>query len=230
MSEKDTLDKLKKAAIEGDIDLAKKGAEEVLEKNIDVSKALKEGFGLGMTEIGERFARFEAFLPELMRAGKAMSAGFDILRPKLLELKGNEAYKGKVVIGTVYGDVHDVGRNLVSTFLSVASYEVFDLGNAVPERDFVKKAEEVDADIIALSCLITPSMYYQRDVITLLEAMGIRDKYYVIIGGGPITAEWTEQIKADGYGKYSEDAVQLCTTLIESKKAPGVGEPIIIGV
>lgn len=224
------LAKLAQAALQGDIALARKTAEEVIAANIDITKAIREGFGQGMTEIGQKFASCEVYLPELMRAAEAMNAGLAVLRPKLMEKKGTEALKGKIIIGTVFGDIHDVGRNLVSTFLQIAGYEVFDLGHSVHDKDFVRKAEEVNADIIALSCLISPSMYYQRDVIRLLKAMGIRERYYVIVGGGPITPEWAEQIESDGYGKYAEDAVELCNRLMEFRKPQGKAKPIVVGL
>lgn len=229
MSEKEILAKLAKAAIEGDEDLARSAAEEVIASNIDITKAIRDGFGRGMAEVGEKFAKCEVYLPELMLAAEAMNAGLAILRPKLLDEK-RSTLKGKVVIGTVFGDIHDVGRNLVSTFLTVAGYEVLDLGNSVIPRDFVKKAEEVKANIIALSCLISPSMYYQSDVIKLLKDMKIREKYYVIVGGGPITPEWADQIGSDGYGKYAEDAIKLCDGLVAAGKTPGEGKPTIIGL
>ena len=159
-----------------------------------------------------------------------LEAGLAILRPKLLEKAGAKGLKGKVVIGTAYGDIHDIGKNLVSTFISVAGFEVFDLGKDIPPKDYIQKAKEVEADIISISCLVSPSMYYQRDVIELLDAMGIREKYYVIVGGGPITTEWTKQIGSDGYGKYAEDAVKLCEELMASGKKPGSGEPLLIGL
>ncbi len=230
MSEKEILAKLAKSTIEGDEALAKEAAEEALAADIDALKAIQEGLGRGMAEIGDKYANFEVFLPELMLAADAMHAGLAVLRPKLMETKGVEALKGKVVIGTVFGDIHDIGKDLVSTFLSVAGYEVFDLGKDIPVRDFIRKAEEVNANIIALSCLVSPSMYYQKDVIELLNAMGVREKYYVAVGGGPITPEWTEQIGADGYGKYAEDAVKLCNELVKTAKTPGTTEPIIVGL
>ena len=230
MSEKEILAKLAKATLEGDEVLAKQAAEEVLREDIDILKAINEGLAQGMREIGDKYEKFEVFLPELMLAADAMEAGLAVLRPKLMEKGGKEALKGKVVIGTVFGDIHDLGKNLVSTFLSVDTYEVSNLGKDVTPRDFVKKAEEVGADIIALSCLVSPSMFYQRDVIDLLKLMGIREKYYVVVGGGPITTEWTKQIGADGYAKYCEDAVKLCNELMAAGDTPGASEPIIVGL
>ncbi len=228
MSENEIISKLAKATLEGDEVLAKQAAEEVIAANIDILKAIKEGLGKGMAEIGNRYKCFEVFLPELMLAAEAMNAGLDVLRPKLMEKKV-EASKGKVVIGTVFGDIHDLGKNLVSAFLSVGGYEVFDIGKSVSPQDFVKKAEEVGANIIAMSCLISPSMYYQKDVIALLKAMGIREKYYVIVGGGPITPEWTGEIGADGYARFCEGAVKLCDELAGTGNTPGTVKPIVIG-
>ena len=164
-----------------------------------------------------------------MLAGEALNVALAILRPKIMDKKAAEISKGKVVLGTVFGDVQDIGKNLVSIYLSVAGYEVFDIGVAVITQDFVKKAEELRASIIGLSCLISPSMYYQRDVIELLKAMGIREKYHVIVGGATITPEWAEEIESDGYAEYCVDAAKLCDKLIKSGKTPGMGKPIVVG-
>ena len=231
MSDKaDIMAKLTKATLEGDDDLAKQAAQEVIEANLDISQAINDGLANGMKMLGEKYEKFECFLPDLMLGADAMEAGLAILRPKLLEKAGAKGLKGKVVVGTAYGDIHDIGKNLVSTFISVAGFEVFDLGKDIPPKDYVQKAKEVEADIISISCLVSPSMYYQRDVIELLDAMGIRDKYYVLVGGGPITTEWTKQIGSDGYGKYAEDAVKLGEELMASNKKPGSGEPLLIGL
>ena len=221
---------LARATLEGDDALAKQAAQDAITANLDISQAINDGLAKGMKVLGDKYEKFECFLPELMLGADAMEAGLAILRPKLLEKVGAKGLKGKVVIGTAFGDIHDIGKNLVSTFMSVAGFEVIDLGKDIPPRDYVKKAQEVDADIIAISCLVSPSMYYQRDIIDLLNAMGIREKYYVIVGGGPITIDWTKQIGSDGYGKYAEDGVKLCEELIASGKKPGSGEPLIIGL
>ena len=181
-----------------------------------------------MAVIGEKFGRFEVFLPEVMLAADAMKAGIGVLRPHISEEQMAKQIKGKVVIGTVYGDIHDIGKNLVATMLEVAGYEVYDLGNDVEPKKFLEKVKEVTADIVAMSCLLTPSMYYQKDVIELLKEMDIRDKIWAIIGGSPITPDWTKDVGADGWGRHSDDAVGVANMLMENGSE--LPKPVIKGV
>jgi methylmalonyl-CoA mutase cobalamin-binding domain/chain len=230
MLEDTILENLNKAVLEGDETLAEQTAAEVIAAKMDIRKAIDEGLNRAMKELGRKFENFEVFLPELILAADAMKVALAVFRPKLMEMGIKGFLKGKVIVGTVSGDVHDIGKELVATALSVAGYEVFNLGKDVPPREFIKKAEEVGGNVIALSCLISPSMYFQKDVIKQLNTMGVREKYYVIVGGGPITPQWVKQIGADGYGKYAEDAVKVCDQLIQTNKSPGTFEPIIFGV
>jgi methanogenic corrinoid protein MtbC1 len=138
-----------------------------------------------------------------------------------------QVVSGRIVLGTVWHDIHDIGKNFVASLLSVHGVEVVDIGVDVPNKRFVGKAEEVGADIIGLSSLLSTCSYYQRDVIQYLTDTGVREKYYVIVGGGPITGEWAKEIGADGYGRTARDAVQLCRQLIEQEETPPLENPII---
>jgi corrinoid protein of di/trimethylamine methyltransferase len=221
--------KISQTILEGDEVAAKTAAENALDQGIDPVEAIKEGAAKGMEVVGEKFKNFEIFLPQVILAADAMKAIMAVLVPKISEEKRGDVYLGKAVIGTAFGDIHDIGKNLVATTLAVAGFEVEDLGCDVPAKQFIQKADEVSAGIIGISTLLSSSLYYQEDVINYLTDSGKREKYFIIVGGGPVTAEWTTKIKADGYGKYAEDAVELCKKLVSDKKTPPLLEPVIIG-
>lgn len=219
------FEKLAKSIMEGNEDLARKAALEALEAKIEPLEAIKNGFAKGMEIVGKKFHNFEIFLPEVILAADAMKAGLEVLRPKMSAESMVKAYRGKVVIGTVFGDIHDIGKNLVAVMLEAGGFEVHDLGTDCPSTKFVEKAKEVKADIIAMSSLMVTSMYYQKEVIDYLKDMGERDKYWIMVGGGPVTPEWTKEIGADGYGKFADDAVEVARILIENGKE--VVRPVI---
>ncbi len=223
------LQNLRNAIVECDIDQAIKASQAVLSAGISPLEAIQQGASKGLDIIGERFSAGEAYLPELILAGDAMKAVFDVLAKALAkEGKSKNAILGKVVIGTVSGDLHDIGKNIVGALLAVNGFEVYDIGIDVEPKTFVKKATELGASIIASSTLLTTSMPYQQDVVQYLEDSGQRDKYYYIVGGGPVTAEWARQIKADGHGYTATDAVEVCKRLAQSGQTPGTFEPIIL--
>jgi methylmalonyl-CoA mutase cobalamin-binding domain/chain len=179
-----------------------------------------------MDEIGDLFSRFEIFLPELMIAGEKMKRCMALLQPQI-KGTGEARGGGKVVIGTVWGDVHDLGKNLVATMLAVSGFEVVDLGVNVPPLDLVKTARDQRAPFLALSSLMTASLPYQKEVIDLLNEMGLRERFYVIVGGGPVTPEYATQIGADGWAANAPQAVTLCKTLAASGQTPPVPTVII---
>lgn len=225
--EREILDKLANAVINGNEEAAKKVAEEAITAGIDAVEAINEGLAKGMNVVGERFEKFEIFLPEILLAAEAMKAGVSILKTKLSVKDSAKITHGKVLIGTVKGDIHDIGKNIVIAMLSAAGYEVHDLGCDVDSLIFIDKAKELSADIIGLSSLISPSLYYQKEVITLLEDMGIRDDYHIMVGGGVVTPHWTEEIRADGYGRLSEHAVEVANMLMvenSNRKLPVIKE------
>ena len=228
MSEKELLEKLANTIIEGDEQSAEAAAKEVVAAGIDPIDAIQKGAKKGLDEIGERFQRLEAFLPDLIRGGEAMRACMTVFLPHIKAEQASSIELGKVVIGTVTGDIHDIGKSLVGTMLTVSGFEVFDLGTDVPIKKFVEKAEEVGAKAIALSALMTTSSYYQEEVINYLKDRGLREKYYVVVGGAPVTPEWTVQIGADGYGKTAVHASQMLERLVKEGVAPPLPKPIII--
>jgi trimethylamine corrinoid protein len=212
------------AVYDGDEDLAAELAQKALAAGLDPTTVINEGGVTALTKLGEEFDRLEVFLPELMLAGEAMKALVKVLA---VAFKSTEsAYKGKVVIGTAKGDLHDIGMNLVAVQLSVHGYEVFNMGSDISVGQYIDKAQEVDASIIAISSLLTTSAYYQGQLIERLESEGLRDKYKVIVGGGPITPDWTRKIRADGYSRTANLAVRLCNELITQKGT--MPQPLII--
>jgi corrinoid protein of di/trimethylamine methyltransferase len=188
-------------------------ANTVLDSELDLIEVIEQAMSPAMEEIGRRFQSGDMFLPELMMSAEVYEAAMNILRPKMLETGKNMKPIGKVVIGSVKGDIHSIGKGLVATMLKTAGLEVLDLGVDVPTFTFVEQAEKMGADIIALSALLTTTMPSQREVIEALEGEGIRDKFKVIVGGAPVSKEWAETIGADGYGENAAQAVQLSKEL-----------------
>lgn len=194
----------------------KKLVEEALEAGMDPKVILNEGLLEGMSIIGGKFKRDEIFVPEVLVAARAMTAGLSVLEPKLVEV-GNEPV-GKAVVGTVKGDLHDIGKNLVAVMLKGAGFEVVDLGTDVDPEDYVDKAEETGADIIAMSALLTTTMPEMKTVIDVLEEKGLRDKYIVMVGGAPVTANYAEQIGADYFTEDAGSAAEVAKRVVLEKK------------
>jgi corrinoid protein of di/trimethylamine methyltransferase len=167
-----------------------------------------------LDDIGDQFARLELFLPDLVMAADVAKAVKDEIREHLLNSADGAESAGKIVIGTVQGDVHDIGKNIVATLLEVNGFEVIDLGNDVAPYTFIETARREKADIIAMSSLLTTSMPYMVDVLKNLEGLGIRDQFKVIVGGGPVSEEWAKEIGADGYSTDANEAVELCKKLM----------------
>ncbi len=188
---------------------------QALEEGIDPKAILNEGLLSGMMVIGEKFKKNEVFVPEVLVAARAMNAGLTILEPKLVEV-GNEPV-GKVVIGTVKGDLHDIGKNLVAMMLKGAGFEVFDIGvDADPEK-FISEAEEKGADVICMSALLTTTMPNMKVVIDQLQEKGLRDKYIVMVGGAPVNEAFAQQIGADYYTPDAATAAEVARDAVLAK-------------
>ncbi|MBE5949141.1 MAG: cobalamin-binding protein [Lachnospiraceae bacterium] len=190
--------------------------EEALAQGIDPKEILNDGLLAGMMVIGGKFKRNEVFVPEVLVAARAMTAGISILEPKLVEI-GNEPI-GKVVIGTVKGDLHDIGKNLVAMMLKGAGFEVIDAGTDVDADTFINKAEEIGADAICMSALLTTTMPYMKTVIDTLKERGLRDKYIVMIGGAPVNDTFAEQIGADFYTADATSAAEAAKAAVLARK------------
>ncbi|MEM2137234.1 MAG: corrinoid protein [Candidatus Methanomethylicia archaeon] len=203
------LGKLINAILDYDIDGAVKAAEEAINAGLDPIDAIENGLAEGIRIVGEKFEAGEVFLTELAIAAEAMKAALKILEPLILSSGKERKSLGKVVIGTVEGDIHDIGKNIVSIFLMASGFEVIDLGADVPVELFVEKVKEVKPDIVAMSALMTTTMVKMMDVIKALEREGLRDRVKVMIGGAPTSKEWAREIGADGHGSDAIEAVEV---------------------
>jgi corrinoid protein of di/trimethylamine methyltransferase len=191
-----------------DAEAAAAAAKEAVAAGLDIPKAIEEGFAIPIREKGEAFERMDIFLPELVMSADAMKAGIDILENALREQGGEIKKKGIVVIGTVEGDIHDIGKTIVASMLQANGYRVHDLGVEVPAPRFIQAAQEVNANIIAMSALLSTTMLYQRDVIELLRNKGLEGKYKIIIGGAPVTQSWADEIGADYFARDAAEAIR----------------------
>lgn len=194
----------------------KKLVEEALAQNVDPKEILNEGLLEGMMAVGVKFKNNEVFVPEVLVAARAMSAGITILEPKLIEV-GNEPI-GKAVVGTVKGDLHDIGKNLVVMMLKGAGFEIYDLGTDVDADTFIAKAEEVGADVIGMSALLTTTMPNMQEVVEALKERGLRDKYIVMVGGAPVNDTFAQQIGADYYTADAPSAAEVAKAAVLKKK------------
>jgi corrinoid protein of di/trimethylamine methyltransferase len=192
-----------------DADAAATAAREAVASGVNLLEAVEKGFAGPIRELGEAFDRMEVFLPQLMLGADAMKAGMAILGEAIRAAGGQVTSKGVVVIGTVAGDIHDIGKTVVAALLQANGYEVHDLGVEVPAGRFLEMAAAQKADVIGLSALLSTTMLYQRDVLELLRNKGMKEKYFVAVGGAPVTQAWASQIGADGYARGAYEAVQL---------------------
>ena len=192
-----------------DSDAAAQAAQRAVDSGIDLLEAVEEGFAGPIRELGEAFDRMEVFLPQLMLGSDAMKAGMNILEEAITAGGGKIQSKGTVVIGTVEGDIHDIGKTVVAALLQANGYTVHDLGVEAPASRFIEAAESQKADIIGMSALLSTTMLYQRDVIELLTNKALRDRYFTLVGGAPVTQAWADEIGADGYARGAYEAVQL---------------------
>ncbi|MHC4556797.1 MAG: cobalamin B12-binding domain-containing protein [Planctomycetota bacterium] len=217
MEEQELFGKLTQAVVEGDSEQLVRLVQGAIDTT-DPLGIVEKGMMPGMTEIGNRFSRGEAFLPELLMAAEAWEEAMKIIKPKLIAAGTSIEKKGTVVIGTVQTDIHEIGKNILANLLTTAGFDVFDIGYDTPASKFVAKAEEVGADIIAASAIMSTTVPYQKDIIDLLKSKDLRDKYIVMVGGGVVTHEWADEIGADGYGELAFDAVEVAKELIANRK------------
>jgi len=228
MEPDELMRQLSAAVVEGNDSAAASLARNALAAGIPPMTLVKQAIQSAMDVVGERFECGDAFLPELILAGDAARAALDQILPSISGDDMAAARAGTVVLATMYGDNHDIGKNIVSAILSTYGFRVVDLGINVSPPAVVEAAAREKADIIALSTLITTSLPYQRQVIDLLKESGRRDQHFVIIGGGPVTPEWARTISADGYGRDANDAATLCQKLMAGLEPP-LSEPLIVG-
>jgi corrinoid protein of di/trimethylamine methyltransferase len=192
-------------------------ARQAMDQGMDPLEVIQEGYSRGMQIVGDKFSTLEYCLPEVMLAADAMNAAVEVLKPYLLKTQESDS-EGVVVIGVMQGDIHDLGKNIVKIMLRAAGFTVHDLGNDVPVRRFVEKAEAVGADIIAASAILTTTMSYMPDIPSILKELDLRDNYMLMVGGAPVIADWAMEIGADGYGEDAVEAVAVAKRLMQAKR------------
>ena len=209
----ETLSSLYNAILEGGVAGAKDGALAALDSGLEPGMILSEGMIAAMTEVGKRFEDGEYFVPEMLISARAMQAGLNLLKPHLVGTDVKPA--GKIVIGTVKGDLHDIGKNLVGLMLEGAGFEIIDLGVDVSPEKFVETIAAEHADIVALSALLTTTMLNMQTTVEAIQQAGLRDKVKIMIGGAPITQDYANQIGADGFSPDASRAVTMAKSLLQ---------------
>jgi corrinoid protein of di/trimethylamine methyltransferase len=211
MSKEEILERLAKSVIEGDVETCKKAANDAIVAGIDAYEAIMQGLAKGMNVVSDLYEKGEYFVPEVICSAEAMYAGMDILKTYLKTEKVKSP--GKIVIGVVQGDIHDIGKNLVKLMLTAAGFDVIDLGRDVAPSTFVEKVVETNADICAMSALMTTSMIVMPDIIKELKKRGARAK--TMVGGAPLSDSVAEMYGADGYSKDAAGAVRVAMNLVK---------------
>jgi 5-methyltetrahydrofolate--homocysteine methyltransferase len=219
MTEQEYYEKLATAVVEGEDEIAMETAKAALDAGLDPLGCIDNGLSEGMDRVGELFASGEYYLPDLIIGGEAMKAALAVLEPALLESQEREVL-GKVVIGTVQGDLHEIGKNLVATLLTANGFKVTDIGTDQSPIDFLNAAIEEDADIVGASALLTTTMGVQAQIVEALDDAGLRDKVKVIVGGAPVDQSWADQIGADAYGKDAISSVAIAKKLMARQSDP----------
>ncbi len=212
-TKEEIIQKGKAAILDFDGDTAAEVAKEAIEAGIDPAELIEEGFTAAMNEVGDQFESGTLFLPHVIAASEAMSAGVEVLTPELEKKASESKSRGKVVIGTIEGDIHSIGKDIVATMLKIAGFEVVDLGRDVPVKNYVDKAKEIDAQVVASSALMTTTMITQTQIEEQLKEAGIRDNIKTMVGGAPVTQDWANKIGADIYAENSGDAVAKLKSL-----------------
>ncbi len=208
----DILQSISQAVIDGDINSISDLTEDALDDGLDAETVLNEGLMPGMDYVGVEFRAGRMFVPEVLRSARAMQTSMDILRPLLVE--GNVQMVGKIVLGTVKGDLHDIGKNLVGMMAEGAGFEIKDLGKNVDPEAFVQAVKEFEPDIIGMSALLTTTMRSMEHTIKALEEAGLRGHVKVMIGGAPVTQDFADKIGADGYASNASSAVELAKSFV----------------
>jgi len=209
------LNKLKEAAVNGDADEVTKLSKKVIEIGIDPLEAVEKALIAGVLELGEKWINGEAFIVDMIAAAEAMKAGLSILKEEIVKRGGSIKYRGKIVIGTVEGDIHDIGKSIVASLLEAAGYEVIDLGVDVPAQKFIEAIKQYNPDIVGMSALMTTTMLKQREIIEAIKQANLRDKVKIIVGGAPTTEDWAKEIGADGWAPDAASAVELVKKLVK---------------
>ncbi|MDR1593973.1 MAG: corrinoid protein [Prevotellaceae bacterium] len=210
----ESIDKLYEAILKGNLPLAVEMTKIAIEEKIDPKSIIDNYMSKAMDEIGSRFENGKAFVPELLMSARAMKGALELLKPLLVD--NNIPRAGTIVIGTVKGDLHDIGKNLVASMLEGSGFEVINLGVDISSEKFIASVVEHKANILCLSALLTTTMNYMKEVIRAIETAGVRDKVKIMIGGAPINSAFAKEIGADGYSSNANAAVSLAKQLLAS--------------
>ena len=207
------ITKIIDAVVEGEPELVVELTQQALATGMEPMDIIDQALIPGMDIVGERYACGDYFLPNLIISANAMQDAMKILEPELRLRQQARKSAGRIVIGTVQGDIHEIGKSLVATMLSANGFEVYDMGVDVPVEKFIAKVQETGANLVGLSALLTTTMVVQREVIAALKEAGLRDRVKVLVGGAPVTRSWADEIGADGYAEDAIGAVALARTL-----------------
>jgi trimethylamine corrinoid protein len=211
------LNEMTRSIVEGDRERAENLARDAVARGLDLNSVIEQGFVPGIQKVGDLWEQGEYFLPELITSAECMKAVMDILQPELEKANLKARSLGKVVIGTIEGDIHDIGKNLVASMLGANGFEVIDLGADVKLDHFISTAQEENADFICVSALLTTTMLQQRTLVEKLRDQGLADRFKVMVGGAPVNRKWAEDIGATGYAENAMTAVQAVKELSEAR-------------
>jgi trimethylamine corrinoid protein len=211
------LKDMTRSIIEGDKALAERLAGEAVAQGLDLNSVIEKGFVPGIQKVGDLWERGEYFLPELITSAECMKAAMGVLQPELEKANIQARSLGKIVIGTIEGDIHDIGKNLVASMLGANGFEVVDLGADVKLDRFIAAAQEEDADFICVSALLTTTMLQQKTLVAKLEEEGLSDRFKVMVGGAPVNRQWARDIGAHGYAENAMTAVQAVKELSSAR-------------
>lgn len=217
MTKEELMKKAIESILEADEDMAKTVLDEGKAEGITAVELLQDGFSKGMNELGDQFARGEIFLPELIFATEVMKVVTDRVDEELAAKGDSAAEKGKMLMATVEGDVHDIGKGICVSMLKSCGIDVYDLGREVPADEIISKAEELDVDIIGTSALLTTTMTHQQELEEKLKEKGLREKYVTMVGGSPVTQRWSEKIGANAYSEDASECCQVALGFIDKK-------------
>ena len=211
------LNEMKRAIIEGDREKAETLAREAVSSGMDLNVAIEQGFVPGIQEVGDLWDKGEYFLPELITSAECMKAAMDILQPVLAKADMEARSLGKVVIGTIEGDIHDIGKNLVAAMLGANGFDVVDLGADVKLDRFISAARDLKADLICVSALLTTTMLRQKTLVGNLKELGLHGPVKIMVGGAPVNRKWADEIGAHGYASDAMSAVEAAKKLMEAR-------------
>jgi len=217
MSETKLFEAMRQSVIDGAPETARTLAETGVKTGVDLLRAIHDGYVSGMSCVGEQFGQRRMFLPDMVAAAEAMKAAMGVLEPELNRLGTERPSSGTIVLGTAKGDIHEIGKTLVGTLLGANGFRVHDLGVDVPVEKFAAAAHELRADVVGVSALLTTTMNGQKKVIEFFDREGLRPNIKVIIGGAPVTRQWAEEIRSDGFAKDAVSAVALVRRLTQEK-------------